>query len=69
MGMIDKLKQKKNLDNMSETAKNMVEALKYPYQYFHKNTPQDTIIKAYEKAFERGKRKDLLRLWFRLMVF
>ena len=54
MGIIDKLKQKKNLDNMSETAKNMVEALKYPYQYFHKNTPQDTIIKAYEKAFERG---------------
>lgn len=57
MGLIDKLQQKKSICNMSETAKNIVEACKYLYQYFHKNTPIDTIIKAYEKAFERGKKE------------
>ena len=57
MGIFDKLQKKKNICNMSETAKNMVEACKYPYQYFHKNTSKDTIIKAYEKAFEIGKKE------------
>ena len=57
MGIINKLQQKKSICNMSETAKNMVETWKYPYQYFHKNTPEDTIIKAYEKAFEKGKKE------------
>ena len=40
MGIFDKLQKKKNICNMSETAKNMVEACKYPYQYFHKNNSE-----------------------------
>lgn len=45
------------MENMSETAKSMVNQLKYPYKVFAAKTPYDEIMEAYKEAIERGRKE------------
>ena len=45
------------MENMSEIARDIVDYLKYPCKVFAAKTPYDEIMKAYQEAFERGRKE------------